>query len=425
MKTCAKCQSSFEITDWDKNFYAKVGIPEPKMCPRCRMVRRLQDRNARNLYKRVCNFTGKTMISQHHADTPFPVYSVDAWWSDKWDAMDHGQDFDFSRPFFEQFQELKNKVPHIGQYVIGGTLENSDYTNCTGYIKDCYLIFEADYDEKCFYGNNIYHSNSCAEVAYVTKCELCYECTDCTDCYNLKYSQDCQNCNDSYFLKNCLGCTDSIGCINQVRKKYMIFNKQYTKEEYEKKKVEMRLDTYSGVENLRKQCAEFFSDKIHKNLQGEHNENSFGDHLYNSKNSTFCFDSKDVEDSKYCVKVFNGVKDCMDYNSWGFGAELIYQSSSCGDNIYNIKFCTTCTTNFSNSEYCQQCTSSDYLFGCFGLKKKEYCILNKQYTKEEYFELKEKIIEHMKNTGEWGEYWPQSMCHFGYNETLALSLIHI
>jgi len=29
------------------------------------------------------------------------------------------------------------------------------------------------------------------------------------------------------------------------------------------------------------------------------------------------------------------------------------------------------------------------------------------------------IIEHMKNTGEWGEFFPSSASPFGYNETLA------
>jgi len=31
----------------------------------------------------------------------------------------------------------------------------------------------------------------------------------------------------------------------------------------------------------------------------------------------------------------------------------------------------------------------------------KYCILNKQYSKEEYEELVPKIIEHMQKTGEW------------------------
>ena len=66
------------------------------------------------------------------------------------------------------------------------------------------------------------------------------------------------------------------------------------------------------------------------------------------------------------------------------------------------------------------CTgNSANLFGCIGLRGKEYCILNKQYTKEEYETLVPKIIEKMKADGERGEFFPVAMSPFGYNETLA------
>jgi hypothetical protein len=45
--------------------------------------------------------------------------------------------------------------------------------------------------------------------------------------------------------------------------------------------------------------------------------------------------------------------------------------------------------------------------------------LNKQYTKEEYEKLKAKIIEHMKNTGEWGTWFPSWMSTFSYNESIV------
>jgi hypothetical protein len=53
------------------------------------------------------------------------------------------------------------------------------------------------------------------------------------------------------------------------------------------------------------------------------------------------------------------------------------------------------------------------------LNRYKYCILNKQYKKEEYFELKKKLIEHMKKTGEWGEFFPASIAPWAYNETVA------
>ena len=418
-KNCKQCGKEFEIFKEDQAFYKKMDVPEPNECPRCRMIQRFTFRNTRKLYYRKCDFSGEKIISQFHPDQPFPVYKPEYWWSDKWDGLDFGQDFDFKRPFFEQFLELKNKVPHQALFLIIGSSANSDFTNCTGYLKNCYLIFQSDYDQECLYCDLIKRSRDIVDCTISQDCELSYQCMDCVHCYNLRYSVDCENCSDSYFLKDCNACKNCIGCMNQRQKEFMIFNKQYTEEEYEKIKKDMMLETNSGIEKIQKKAEEFYKTQIHKNLKIEKVENSIGDHLYNSKNAFYCFDSSDLEDCRYCQKLFIVAKDCMDYNSWGSRAELVYQCSSCGDDIYNLKFCNTCTTRVSNTEYSIECTQSDSLFGCVGLLRKKYCIFNKQYSKEDYEVLKAKIIEHMKKTGEYGQFFPQSICPFGYNETLA------
>ena len=59
------------------------------------------------------------------------------------------------------------------------------------------------------------------------------------------------------------------------------------------------------------------------------------------------------------------------------------------------------------------------------MKRNEYCILNKQYSREEYELLVPKIIEHMNKTGEWGEFFRPDICQFAYNETSAQEWYHI
>jgi hypothetical protein len=85
---------------------------------------------------------------------------------------------------------------------------------------------------------------------------------------------------------------------------------------------------------------------------------------------------------------------------------------------YNVKH-GVYTIYVSNSEYCDSLNNCDSCFGCVGLRKKKYCILNKQYEKEEYEKLKEKIIENMKKEGSYGDFFPSTLSPFGYNETLA------
>ena len=62
---------------------------------------------------------------------------------------------------------------------------------------------------------------------------------------------------------------------------------------------------------------------------------------------------------------------------------------------------------------------SKNVFGCVSLNHGNYCILNKQYTKDDYEILVPRIIEHMRTTGEWGQHFPSRYLPFGYNETVA------
>jgi hypothetical protein len=59
------------------------------------------------------------------------------------------------------------------------------------------------------------------------------------------------------------------------------------------------------------------------------------------------------------------------------------------------------------------------LFGCVGLRKKSYCIFNKQYTKQEYEKLLPKLVEKLKTSGEWGNFFPPFISAFAYNEAIA------
>lgn len=96
----------------------------------------------------------------------------------------------------------------------------------------------------------------------------------------------------------------------------------------------------------------------------------------------------------------------------------MYESSSCVYNAHSVYFSASCWP-CRNLLYCTFCFGSEDCFGCTGLKHKKYCILNTQYTKEEYEALVPKIIDHMRTIGEWGHFFPASLALFPYNETIA------
>ncbi|MBI2634192.1 hypothetical protein HYW82_00795 [Candidatus Peregrinibacteria bacterium] len=376
-------------------------------------------RNERTLYRRKCDGTGKEIISVYSADKPFPVYENEYWYSDKWDALDHGRDFDFSRPFFEQFSELMNVVPQLARSAVQNL--NCDFTNQVGWCKNCYLIFEADFNENCYYSNNIYESRFTMDSLMVVNCELCHECVDCYDCYNLKFSQNCKNCSDSWFLKSCIGCHNCYGCINLRNKEYYFLNEKYSKDEYEKKIAALNLSTTEQLEKARLNFLEYCKKFPHKYMEGNQNEDCTGNYMSNNQRCYDCFDINNCQDCRY---IFNSryMKDCCDVTVFGSreGAELCYEVHETGAATRNIIGSDQIWSDCYDIFYSKLCLfNSHHLFGCAGLKKQSYCIFNKKYSPEKYEELKNKIVDHMKKTGEWGEFFPATICPYGYNETVA------
>lgn len=371
---------------------------------------------------RTCGLTGDRVLSVYSEDKPFPIYKPDAWYSDKWDPLSYGRDFDFSRPFFPQFRELLNSVPQLACSVVNN--QNCDYVNQCGWCKNCYLIFEADHDDACMYSNNIYDSRDTLDCLHVTACELCYECTNCMKCYNLRYSQLDLNCSDSWFLKNCIGCRSCFGCVNLRNKEYYMFNEPVVggKEEYDRQIAALGLDKPENIAMMRDKFNSFSTQFPHKFYNGVQNEDSTGDYLYNTQRCYGCFNVHDAQDCKY---VFNSrsVKRVHDMTVFGSkeGAEFCYENHEIGGGVRNVCFSDQIWTGPYNIYYSKLCVQSAHdLFGCVGLRKASYCIFNKQYSREEYEALAARIVEHMHKTGEWGEFFPMAISPYGYNETVAM-----
>jgi len=412
-KTCQNCKKDFAIELDDFGFYEKMSVPAPEICPDCRQEQRILFRNFKTLYKINSGKSGKSIISMYDDKVPFPVWTHDEWWSDDWDAKDYGRDFDFNRPFFEQLFELYKEVPHYA--IMDNASENCDYSNMNWRSKNCYLVFGCIDDENCDYGHILWNSRDCMDCLYLFKSELCYESIDCVNCNKLLYSQDCENCFDSIGLFDCRGCSNCIGCVNLQQKTYHIFNKPVTKEEYNKFLEENPLTNSKSVEKILAKLEKIRLELPHRFYFGTRNNNVSGNHILNSKNVHYAFDIKSGENSKFgfTVRTF---KDSYDV-CFNPDIEQSYQAMACapGNNLLVCHLCNAC----SYASYSEHCYNSHNIFACQGLRTSEYCILNKQYSKKDYEELKAKIIEHMKKTGEWGKWFPVNTCPFAYNESIV------
>ncbi|MBU1018971.1 MAG: hypothetical protein ABII07_00480 [Patescibacteria group bacterium] len=415
MSNCPQCQAQFEIPKIQKDFLEKMSLPDPKLCPHCRRQRRFAFRNERQLYQRQCDLTGKQIISIYASDSPYKVYDQHEWHSDKWNAFHYSRDFDFSRSFFEQMGELMLDVPKIS--VFASRNENSDYANGAQQDKNCYMIFVSDHDEDCYYSYGIDSCQDCLECLNCYKCELCIESIDCSECYNVAYGEKSHGCRDCYFISDCKGCSNCFGCYGLRNKEYYFFNEKLSKEEYEKKLKELNTGNIETINWTRNTFAKKKAEQqIHQYYNGNNNQDVTGDHIVGCKNCIDCYDSGDLEDCAYLIFSFKS-KDCFDGHVVVDKCELCSETVST-INQYNTQF-TFCSWYSKNSQYLDHCVSCKDCFACSGLKNAQYCVFNKQYTREEYEELRARIIEYMKRTGEYGEFFPIALSPFGYNETVA------
>ena len=413
-RQCKNCKKDFIIEPEDFNFYEKIKVPAPTWCPECRQQRRYAWRNERTLYRRDCDLCGKSTVTIYSPNKDLKVYCLKCWWGDDWDASSYGSDFDFSRPFFEQYYELQSKVPRMA--LLSKNSTNSDYTNHSADNKNTYLSFCCFDTEDVYYSTWVMKSRNSMECSYIYDSgERLYQCIDSRKVYHCQYSFLLENCVDCLYCYDCHNCNNCFMSSNLRNKSYVFKNEQYSREGYLEKIKEYDLGSYVTREKLRLEFLDLMlKNSIHRYAIMERNINSIGNQLYNSKNSKHCFDAEVLEDTKYIYASLQ-LKNSMDLYHIGWNTELAYEIHG-SRGLYNSQFCHLCYDN-QELQYCDSCQNCKSLFGCISIKKGNYMILNKKYSKEEYEELKEKIIEHMKRTGEYGEFFPPAIAPVCYNET--------
>lgn len=426
-RSCSSCSAPFVIEDADLLFYEKVSptigghkfaVPAPTLCPACRRQRRLLTRNERRLYDDSCDRCHKGIISVYSPDKPFPVWCRECWWSDAYQPVSFGVPYDLSRPFTGQFIALQNTVPRCALNAISN--ENSEYVNQCGFSKNCYLAFNTDYSQDCYYTTNVIRSSQCMDLYIAESCELCFQCSNVTNCYLCVECRDCINCNNLFFSVDCIGCNDCFGCRNLRNRQYCFFNQQLTKEQYQEKMSQIFLGSRQMYGRSFSHALQNWIAQPARATQVTQCESVSGDHLRNCKDTYASFDCQDTENVKFCT-VVSTLKDSYDFDSGGYGSELCYEQCGGGDQIYHCLFDTNLWGRCNDVYYSTISRGSRNCFGCVGLMGPyEYCILNKQYTKEQYELLVPQIIHGMEKTGEWGEFFHPSASPFGYNESVAM-----
>lgn len=420
-KICTVSGKEFAIFQSDLDFYNKISptfnnqkfqIPTPTLCPEERTKRRMLFKNDRFLFKRNCDLTQKPIISIHTPENEYTVYSVAARWSDGRNPMDYQQNRDNTSSFFSQYRQLHKKVPQIAMMNDNGiSSENIEYCQDVAYAKDCYLTAVARKLEHAYYSNNMAWGKRLVDCFFTMESENCYECCDSNHlygCFRLQYAYNCSNCR---FWFDLAGCKDCIGCVNLREKQYCIFNKQYTKEQYEQYKTSFMHNLHKDFDATYKQFYDFMMQQPHRTTYNTNATNTYSSNLYGAEKSIMCFNIQNTKDTKYCM-FWDGIRDAMDLTVWG-EMQLCCECNT-PDHSYKC-FATILSRSCTNVMYSEMCHGCQNCFGCIGLRNKQYCILNKQYTPEEYEILVPQIIEKMQKDGERWEFFSKEISPFAYN----------
>ncbi len=345
--------------------------------------------------------TGKLIPAEHYSKNP-DLY------------IELGREYDTSVSFFKNFSSFFQDTPRVAIRQLP-PVKNSEYAEIAGWgIRDCYLSFavvmESSYilysfevKENC---HDIYNSvmvwDNSSQV-YQSNCILKSQ--------KIFYSRYIYNSSDIYWSSNLIGCHECIFCSNLENASYSIKNKVYTREEYTEKKEEI-LRNPLVFERYYSEVATTWANLVSTNTTWSY--------------ATNC---KNVVNGYYSTNTVNAKNILLFWSQWWNKNVLNVAMSGSPEfsdiaNVINSGgwssvFCSDFVANVTAVYYSSFLEDCSFCIGCIWLKNKSYCILNKQYTKEEWEVLAEKIFASMEADGTLGEFFPASMNPFYFNDTLA------
>lgn len=390
----------------------RANFPPPSVCP-SEQIRLLSTYgNVCHLSRSKSALSGQELLTRFRPEEGYRVVTTEEFWSDRIDNIQCGRPYDFSKPLEKQWKDLLHSA-----YLLplnSGNVENSDFVNSARNVRNSYLSFVIFDCEDCFYCYDIQRSHNCTACFSVRESQYCYECTDIHRCYECFFSTSLTGCNECIGCFDCRGCKRCIGCKGMDHADWCIFNEQVTPAEYAALHQEILCGSRIALERY---LPRFPGMQLKQELSAHdvlNCEDCTGAHLRNCRNLVQCYGCVSCEDCGYLIGGFDS-SDC--WVGWGINSELCYQSV--GSSLRNCHFCyhtyncSSCFYSFMMNSDCNHC------FGCVGLVKKSYCILNRQYSRADYFDLLPRIVAHLCSTGEWGEFFSPNVSPHPYEDSWA------
>lgn len=415
MPRCPVTGQTFEVSAAEMELRKKLNIAgEPELSPiaRWQILGAFWQHWA--LHKRKCDKTGKPIVSVFSEDCPYPVWHKDEWVKH---ADPPSAEIDLTKQIFPQMWELFRKcpIPHN----LGTGNENCEYTDDWWYSRNCYLSHSGVENEDLRYCFRVLRVKDSQFAVFSFDSQRCLDITFSHFCSRTIFALHSRQCSDSAFLYDCRNCQHCMFCTNLRNKSYCFANQQLTKEAYEKRTAAWDFRSRDVFEQAKKEFRNMLRKNAwHRALMIDLSEDTTGNYLDGCRKCSNCFfTTTNVED---CINCFRGgvnSKDCLDCINF-YEDDLVYCSSSALDKCYAVRFGYG-LIQCKFMEYCAHCLQSKNCFGCCGLVGKEYYIFNKACEPDRYAEKKAEIIAAMKQSGEYGKFFPNHFAANPYEESLA------
>lgn len=415
-RVCEETGVSFSVSARDIEQYHSLGVPLPTVSPLVRLRRLRAAVGGLDLFKRT-QPNGQTLISMIDPGSSVPVLSADAWHADSFDAMIYGRPFQSGTPFFDQWLALSNTVPRPAM-IQDGQSENSPWALYSTSTKNGYFTYGGMENEDLSYADFCVAAKHSSDISLVYRSTHCYDSVLLSECSRVAFSERCEGCSNVLFSLGCKNCTDCFGCTNLRGKKYCFLNEQLSAEEYKTRLAEIDLTDAAIIEAWRTTIKEKLWNQAYRKagtINGS--EDAHGDDLVDCKHVEGI--SMHSAERVYHSFTLSNVKDTVDL---ALGFEL----ERCANLVNSLKGYENKMVNMCDScvdvEYSELLTACEHCFGCIGLTRKQFCILNTQYTEEEYWKLVDQLKTEMLERGEYGQFFPYRVSPWAYNTSHADAL---
>ncbi len=417
--TCKWCSKEYPIFDKEKTFLEKRNLDFSELCFDCRFRNMLMWRNEKKLYWRKSDKTWKRILSMYSPEYKWKVYNYDEWEQEWWFASIN-IDFNANEDFISNYYKLFLKIPKPWTDIFR-TNENINFCNRTWRVKNAYYSFTSfENCEDLYFSNHISESKDIYNSTRADTSILVYESTFVYNSYKIFFCDNINNSKEIYFSYELKDCEECIFCSNLVGKKYMIYNKEYKKEEYEniKSNLKQNMSSYQKLENM---VIEYETSKIKilkKWINNIWSENVIWNKLNNSNNCILCHNILGWDNCFNSIWWFPANEKNI-FNSYWFWA-VENMNLSMWNWPWNNLYFTINIEDSDNIYFSQKIKWCHYCIWCYGLQNASYHILNKPYSKEEYNELFPKIIENIKNHWHYNDFFSPKHSPFPINDTCIM-----